>query len=159
MPPKYDSNRILSLDEETLEILRREKQRQQSDREKDENYITVLYDGKRINYDEGKAVDFVIKLDHGDFKSPNTRQHIAQVIHKELGMPFTYHSLRHTHATILAEGGHDPFYIKERLGHKSLEITLKYYLHSTKGTRKAAKPKLEEIMKAFSINNTAQENS
>jgi len=38
----------------------------------------------------------------------------------------TTHSLRHTHASWLALGGADILQIKEQLGHKKLDMTLRY---------------------------------
>lgn len=38
----------------------------------------------------------------------------------------TAHSLRHTHASWLAMAGIDTLQIKEQLGHKTLEMTLRY---------------------------------
>jgi integrase len=38
----------------------------------------------------------------------------------------TVHSLRHTHASWLAESGLDILHIKEQLGHKTIEMTMRY---------------------------------
>lgn len=38
----------------------------------------------------------------------------------------TAHSLRHTHASWLAEAGLDILQIKEQLGHKNLDMTMRY---------------------------------
>ena len=38
----------------------------------------------------------------------------------------TAHSLRHTHASWLAEAGLDILQIKEQLGHKHIEMTMRY---------------------------------
>lgn len=38
----------------------------------------------------------------------------------------TTHSLRHTHASWLAQSGVDILYIKEQLGHKKIETTMRY---------------------------------
>lgn len=42
------------------------------------------------------------------------------------GIHFSAHSLRHTHASELAEFGYDQLYISNRLGHSSIESTNKY---------------------------------
>ena len=44
---------------------------------------------------------------------------------------FDFHSLRHTHATELSEAGVNLKEIQRRLGHKSLEITNRRYIHAT----------------------------
>jgi integrase len=38
----------------------------------------------------------------------------------------TVHNLRHTHASWLALAGADILHIKEQLGHKKLDMTLRY---------------------------------
>jgi integrase len=38
----------------------------------------------------------------------------------------TAHSLRHTHASWLAEEGLDILQIKEQLGHKNIDMTMRY---------------------------------
>lgn len=50
----------------------------------------------------------------------------------ELGFDkFDYHSLRHTHATMLAEKGASPKYVQYRLGHKNIQVTMHIYQHLT----------------------------
>ena len=66
---------------------------------------------------------YIIRKPDGGFVPPNARMHIARVAHLELKIPYTYHSLRHTHATMLAENGFSQLYTKTRLGHKSFAVT------------------------------------
>ncbi len=40
-----------------------------------------------------------------------------------------FHDLRHTHATTLLARGHSIKAVSQRLGHASIEITLKVYAH------------------------------
>ena len=48
-------------------------------------------------------------------------QHVSHIARTELGFDkFDYHSLRHTHATMLAEKGASPKYVQYRLGHKNI---------------------------------------
>lgn len=53
------------------------------------------------------------------------------MIHKELQLAFDYHSLRHTHATILIESGADVKDVQARLGHNNIQTTLQTYVHDT----------------------------
>lgn len=50
---------------------------------------------------------------------------------------FTFHDLRHTFATRLAEAGVDPFTIRDLLGHTTVRMSSDY-THSTPETRKSA---------------------
>ena len=59
-------------------------------------------------------------------------QHVSRVATQELGFEkFDYHSLRHTHATMLAERGASPKYVQHRLGHKNIQVTMNIYQHLT----------------------------
>lgn len=53
-------------------------------------------------------------------------------------LPGTFHSLRHTHATQLLDAGTDLDYVSKRLGHSSILLTSKTYIHvSTNRHRKS----------------------
>ena len=68
----------------------------------------------------------------------------SRVIHYELGVrEFTYHSLRHTHATQLIAAGAHPKAVQERLGHKNLSVTLNIYAHNTPELSKQLEKTLE----------------
>lgn len=130
-PPKKGSRRLISMDDELRELLLREKQRQELNK-KSQKYVYVKIDeNKVINYFEGENADFVVQFKYGGFVGSNARQHIANVAHKELNIPFTFHSLRHTHCSELAAKGVDVIYLYKRMGHKSIQTTLKYYTHDT----------------------------
>lgn len=55
------------------------------------------------------------------------------MIKKDLGIDnFNFHSLRHTHATMLIEAGANIKDVSLRLGHSIIETTLQIYTHQTK---------------------------
>lgn len=55
----------------------------------------------------------------------------SRVIHHEVQLAFDYHSLRHTHATMLIEAGANVKNVQVRLGHTNIHTTLQTYVHDT----------------------------
>jgi integrase len=141
--PKYQSYRIITLDDTMYDLLRREKTRQEK---------AVAYFGQRYAHyyipfplvlggtepptrqvenrigEEGKEVHFINVRENGTFISPRTMQHTSLIIHHKLDYSdFDFHSLRHTHATMLKENGAQDVYIQHRLGHAKVEVTTQVY--------------------------------
>lgn len=58
---------------------------------------------------------------------------------------FTFHSLRHTHATLLLQAGVNPKVVSERLGHASVQITLDVYAHVLPDMQRTAVEALEKL--------------
>lgn len=50
---------------------------------------------------------------------------------KKLGYHYSFHDLRHTHATMLHEAGVNLKVIQERLGHGDIRTTMNIYSHMT----------------------------
>ncbi|MFD2330632.1 tyrosine-type recombinase/integrase [Cohnella sp. GCM10020058] len=65
-----------------------------------------------------------------------------------LNEDLTPHSLRHTHASLLAEAGVGLEEIMERLGHEDDKTTKTIYLHITKSRKRTASKKFSELMKS-----------
>ena len=137
--PKFNSFRTIDLDNSLLELLRRERKRQDKDRAYYEDMYTVYYEndvrGLVTSPDQASSVtpiELMLVRQDGSYIQARTMQHASSVIHYELGVKdFTFHSLRHTHATMLAEAGMPQKYTQQRLGHKDISVTLKYYTHLT----------------------------
>ena len=137
--PKFNSFRTIDLDNSLLELLRRERKRQDKDRAYYEGMYTVYYEndvrGLVTSPDQASSatpIELMLVRQDGSYIQARTMQHASSVIHYELGVKdFTFHSLRHTHATMLAEAGMPQKYTQQRLGHKDISVTLKYYTHLT----------------------------
>lgn len=137
--PKFNSFRTIDLDNSLLELLRRERKRQDKDRAYYEDMYTVYYEndvrGLVTSPDQASfatPIELMLVRQDGSYIQARTMQHASSVIHYELGVKdFTFHSLRHTHATMLAEAGMPQKYTQQRLGHKDISVTLKYYTHLT----------------------------
>ncbi len=140
--PKYNSTRKIELDDTMIALLKREKERQAKDEPYyDEYYFHYYMDFRgqlykrqgRLEKIEGLIPVHLVNLRRdGEFINPRTMQHVSSVIHHQIGYDeFDFHSLRHTHATMLAENGASPMYVRNRLGHKNMDVTLRVYYHYT----------------------------
>ena len=80
--------------------------------------------------------------------------HSTTIVKYELGYPkFDFHSLRHTHATELSEVGVNIKEIQRRLGHSTMEVTSKRYLHATKAMEDES---VEKMNRMFAANEKAE---
>jgi len=118
-----------------MSLLKREKERQEQSKKYYAEHYTVIYinEERQLNTTgDGKPVNLVNIRENGEFIIPRTMQHTSGIIHYKMNYPdFDFHSLRHTHATLLAESDVPPKYLQKRMGHSNLEVTMKFYLHLT----------------------------
>lgn len=77
------------------------------------------------------AADLVCVREDGSMLSTDSFKYVCRVVHHDLHLAFNYHSLRHTHATMLIEAGADLKDVQERLGHANIETTMDKYVHNT----------------------------
>lgn len=76
--------------------------------------------------------DYVCLKDNGELLTTDSIKYLSRVVNYELNIPFKFHSLRHTHATMLLESGANIKDIQRRLGHSKLSTTMDTYSHVTK---------------------------
>jgi len=135
--PKYESSRTITMDQMLISLLRDEYERQ----EKARAYYGRRYHVTKIDSDDhfaeqGREVHLVCIRENGTYIQPRTMQHTMHIAHSELDLPLMdFHTLRHTHATMLVEAGASLLDIKERLGHSNIDIT-SLYTHNTDVIRK-----------------------
>lgn len=132
--PKYNSFRTIALDSSLIELLVREKQRQERAAEYYADKYTHLFEehnSRELNTESrGKEIYPICRRENGEYIQSRVMQHTSMIIHTQLGCEdFDYHSLRHTHATNLAEAGANPKYVQARLGHKNIQVTMQVYQH------------------------------
>lgn len=83
-------------------------------------------------------------------ENPQKLQNIMRTINdKHSFAKLTPHSLRHTHASLLAEAGVGLQEIMQRLGHKDDRITRNIYLHVTEQKKEEAVQKFTKLMNDF----------
>lgn len=147
-PPKYNSSRIIDIDQFVLNLLNELRAEQTANKEfYDEFYTTLHYNEQDgINTSSGEVIDFINVYENGGFIQPRTMQHTSTVIH-EFCPTFNFHSLRHTHCTRLLEAGLPLKYVQERLGHKNINVTMNIYNHLTRNQAEQGKKALEDVFK------------
>jgi len=99
----------------------------------------------------GQPVNLVCTKENGEMVTADTFKYAARVIHYELGLIFNFHSLRHTHATVLIENGAEIKDVQARLGHTRISTTMDTYTHNTD---KMANKSVDIFEKATSIKST-----
>ena len=132
---KYDSVRTIELSQDVISALQREKQRQFDSHALCEDLYVHQFcdeDGRLNTEGRGREIHLVMVRPGGIYINSRNMQHISHIARTELGFDkFDYHSLRHTHATLLAEKGASPKYVQYRLGHKNIQVTMQIYQHLT----------------------------
>ena len=94
-----------------------------------------------------KNEGWVFAKDDGSHLIPTTVSRAFTALRKELGLPpVRLHDLRHTHATLLLQGGVHLKVVQERLGHSTIAITADTYSHVTPGLQKAAARDFQTMM-------------
>ncbi|MDR1464878.1 MAG: tyrosine-type recombinase/integrase [Oscillospiraceae bacterium] len=116
-------------------MLTREKERQEKAKAYYTEHYMIIYANnlRQLNtVGDGEPVHPIAVRENGEYVIPRSMQHTSSIVHGPLNFPqFDFHSLRHTHATMSAENDAPPKYLQDRMGHKNLEITMKFYLHLT----------------------------
>ncbi len=102
---------------------------------------------KKCQDDDLIGGDFINRQKNGQILTPDSVKSWGVKIGTELGIHFKYHNLRHTHASFLAAVNCPIPKLMERLGHKKIETTSRYYL----GSNEIADEKLKEGLKLLEI--------
>ncbi len=150
-PPKQNSSRVIKFGSTLKEELLREKERQEKNREYYGKFWcrTGLVNGSiRSTYNLGeceKEVHPLIVEESGKMLWFHGFVYCTKKIRKELGIDFDYHTLRHTHATMLIESGANIKAVQTRLGHKNIRTTLNVYTHTTQSMEDEAVEIFEKI--------------
>lgn len=82
---------------------------------------------------------------NGELVTTYSFKYLSFVVNHNLKINFNFHSLRHTHATLLLERGANIKDIQERLGHSKLATTMDTYAHITDKMKLDSVTRLEMI--------------
>ena len=100
-----------------------------------------------IDAGTAKPIYTVCTKENGEMMTPDTFKYASRVINYNLGIPFNFHSLRHTHATRLIENGANIKDVQLRLGHANIETTLDTYTHATEKMAEQSVEIFEKVTK------------
>lgn len=78
-----------------------------------------------------EKVELAFVKENGEYRGTDTVRYPSKIINYELGIQFNFHALRHTHATMLIEGGAPIKSVSKRLGHSTVKTTMELYVHET----------------------------
>lgn len=95
-----------------------------------------------------QRVRLICIAENGQYTSTDSFKFCSRVIHKELLLAFDYHSLRHTHATMLIEARTNVKNVQARLGHTNIQTTLQTYVHNTEKMGEQSVELFEQISTA-----------
>ena len=146
-PKTHTSTRIVPFGETLYQALKQEKATQLKNEIKYGEYYTIHVAKREID-EKGNPMIRVVPLqkcaesplqriklvcinESGQYTSPDSFKYCSRVIHHEMQLAFDYHSLRHTHATMLIEAGANVKNVQVRLGHTDIRTTLQTYVHDT----------------------------
>ena len=91
--------------------------------------------------------DWVFSTPDGQPMVPDEVTRRFTALARAAGLPgVTFHSLRHTHASLLLRQNVHPRIVQERLGHSTISITLDTYSHVTPGLQEAAAARFDEAL-------------
>lgn len=140
------SNRIIKFGNNLTQILKSYKRLQAENKLRYGPYYTLQYleeinEGadqlKRIHSklvedkSHHKQINILCTKENGEMFTPDSFRYGSRIINYELNIDFNFHSLRHTHATILLENNANIKDIQKRLGHSKISTTMDIYSHAT----------------------------
>lgn len=162
-PPKTKTSaRTIKIGETLIRVLKELKLEQKKNKLRYGEYYTRTFENVKIIENRelrsitqfsgavqtpGKEIDLVCIKENGQLLTPDSFKYCSRVIHYELGFDkFDYHTLRHTHATILVENGANFKDVQERLGHSDISVTMNTYAHNTEKIKQETVDILERVI-------------
>lgn len=130
-PKTSGSSRIIKIGNTLLQILKKHKETQEKNIKHYEKFYENTIYKFDINNKTYTSKYLICTKENGQLVSTESLKYLSRIVNYELGIPFNFHSLRHTHATMLLEGGANIKDIQHRLGHTRLSTTMDIYSHVT----------------------------
>ena len=100
-------------------------------------------DGFRMGL--GEAVDVVFHREGTQMEQNYIRRVFKRVLQKAGLREIRFHDIRHTYASLLLSDGVTPVYVKEQLGHSSIQMTVDIYGHLIPSSNRGAVNRLDTL--------------
>jgi integrase len=120
--------------------------------------VDMLRDHRRKQLEQRMALgmgkpptDYLVFCRHDG--RPLPPNHLTHRWKQAVGGKWTFHALRHTHASALIAGGVDIVTISRRLGHSSPTVTLRTYSHLFHKADTTAADAIEKVLGAIPVQN------
>lgn len=140
-PKTKKSRRTIDIDKSVVDLLEKQIKMQKE----------IKMQKRNIYYDEHNFIFANTNKNPGYPEHRNLFERHMRKFLKIAGLntDLTPHSLRHTHASLLAEAGATLEEIMDRLGHKDDKTTRLIYMHVTKEMKKLASQKFADLMRGI----------
>lgn len=104
----------------------------------------------------GKPLTFIFQRDGDLIEQNHIRRIFKRVLTKAGIREMRIHDIRHTYASLLLSQGESPVYVKEQLGHQSIQITVDIYGHLIPSSNRGAVNRLDSPQPAATQPQPAQ---
>lgn len=121
-PKTKTSYRTITIGDTLVNLLKKHKKYQKE--------MKLKY-GKHYKDNEFIIPNLICTSENGTHAKLRNFDYLTRATKKDLGFDFTFHMLRHTHATKLIQNGVNPKEVQVRLGHANISVTLDTYAHSS----------------------------
>lgn len=107
-----------------------------------------MQNAERLQWGSGwQDTDHVFTRENGEPWHPNkVTESFGEAVKAAKVKRIRVHDLRHTHATLALKAGEHPRVVQERLGHKSITVTMDVYSHCLPGMQRGLTEKLDSVV-------------
>lgn len=93
----------------------------------------------------GDPIDIIFHRKGGYLSQNSARNVFKRILTKAGSRNMKVHNTRHTFASLLLSNGESPAYVKEQLGHSSIQMTVDIYGHLIPGSNREAVNRLDDV--------------
>ena len=153
-PKTETSERKIDFGSALHKVLQEERKNQLQNRLKYGKFYTIYKEAGGCLYSAMRGsgleenMDFVCRRENGERVKQSGLCNFITKLSRRVKIPFSLHTLRHSHATILVNQNVNIKAVQDRLGHSNIQTTLNVYVHNTKEQAKEAADRFEKVIEA-----------